>query len=280
MLKKLTTILLLIASISVHAQSDAVVQEGEIGISFGGAHYFGDLNNMSALNRGSASAGVFFRKQFGEYVALRVSGHYANVGYSDKLSKIEYQRRRNLDFQTDIWEMALQGDFNFFRFVPGDPNYPFTPYVTLGIGSFDFDPYTYLNGTKYYLRKLGTEGQGSAAYPDRKPYRSQAFCFPLGMGVKYNLGRNINLALEISHRFTNTDYLDDVSTTYAGAAVFPQSNGKDTPVYLLQDRSYEIGPRIGTAGKQRGFSAQKDQYIFAELSISVAFSSYRCANPR
>jgi hypothetical protein len=100
------------------------------------------------------------------------------------------------------------------------------------------------------------------------------------MGVKYNLGRNVNLAFEISHRFTSTDYLDDVSTTYAGAGVFPPYGGKDTPAYLLQDRSYETGSRIGVSGKQRGFSAQKDQYVFAELSISVAFSSYKCANPR
>ena len=282
MIKKLSLILVLVCCmLNTYAQRDAVVQEGEIGLSIGGAHYFGDLNNQSAFNRPKPSVGLFFRKQFGGYVALRVSGHYASLGYSDQLSKVEVQQRRNLSFNTDIWEMSLQGDFNFFRFIPGDPLYPITPYITLGVGTFNYDPYAFLNGQKYFLRKLATEGQGTAAYPDRKPYSNQAFCFPLGMGVKYNLNKNINLAFELSYRFTNTDYLDDVSKTYAGSIVFPPlPNGKESPGYLLQDRSYETGPRIGVAGKQRGFSEQKDQYLFAELAISISFSSYKCANPR
>jgi hypothetical protein len=68
--------------------------------------------------------------------------------------------------------------------------------------------------------------------------------------------------------------------TYAGENAFPaQVNGKANPAYLLQDRSYETGTRIGVAGKQRGFSEQKDQFLFAELSISISFSSYKCPKP-
>ena len=272
---------IILATLQVNGQNDAIVQEGEVGVSLGGGHYFGDINNQAGLNAPGTALGVFFRKQFGGYVALRLSGHYAKLGYSDKFSKIAYQQRRNLNFETKLWEMALQGDFNFFRFIPGDPMYFFTPYVTIGVGTFNYDPYTTLNGEKYYLRKLGTEGQGSRTYPNRKAYSNQAFCFPLGMGVKYNLFKNVNLAFEVAYRFTNTDYLDDVSTTYAGERVFPlTANGKESPAYLLQDRSYETGTRIGVAGKQRGFSEQKDQYLFAELAISFSFSSYRCANPR
>lgn len=274
------TVLVLQWSFST-AQNEAIVQEGELGISAGFAHYFGDLNNRSALKLPRPALGVYFRKQFGNYVAVRISGHYAELGYADRLSKVEFQQRRNLSFQTEIWEMAVQGDFNFFEFIPGSPYAIFTPYVTLGIGTFNYDPYAFLDGEKYYLRKLGTEGQGSSIYPDRKPYSNQAFSFPIGMGIKYNVRNNLNVSFEISHRFTSTDYLDDVSTTYAGDAVFPpQVNGKSTPAYLLQDRSYETGPRIGVAGKQRGFSEQKDQFIFAELAISFSFSSYKCANPR
>lgn len=273
--------LLLSFCTATFSQQEAVVQEAELGISLGGAHYFGDINNRSAIDRPRPSLGIFFKKQFGKYVALRISGHYAELGYSDKLSDIEFQQRRNLDFNTQLWEMAIQGDFNFFNFVPGDPAYMFTPYVTIGVGSINFDPFTFLNGQKYFLRKLGTEGQGSALYPDRKPYSTQAFCFPLGMGIKYNLGKNINFFVEVSHRFTSTDFLDDVSTTYAGPSAFPNlPSGSVSPAFLLQDRSYETGLPIGQAGRQRGFSEQKDQYIFAEIGISVSFSSYKCANPR
>jgi hypothetical protein len=75
--------------------------------------------------------------------------------------------------------------------------------------------------------------------------------------------------------------LDDVSSTYAGDVVFPPtSSGNSANAYLLQDRSYVTGTRIGKAGKQRGFSEQNDHYIFAQLAFSISFSSYRCANPR
>jgi hypothetical protein len=90
----------LMISATALAQHEAIVQEGEIGISAGAAHYFGDLNNLSAINRPKPTLGIFFRKQFGNYVAIRLAGHYAEMGYSDKLSKVEVQQRRNLDFQS------------------------------------------------------------------------------------------------------------------------------------------------------------------------------------
>jgi len=265
------------------AQPQSFVHEGEVGVSVGMAHYFGDLNNRAALNRPKIAVGIFYRKQIGDYIGIRLGGHYAQLGYSDIYSDNEYQRRRNLSFNTNLWELAVQGDFNFFRFVPGNPEYIFTPYVTLGVGLFNYDPYAFLDGTKYFLRPLGTEGQNNATlYPDRKPYSNMGFCFPIGMGIKYNVTNNINVAFEISHRFTNTDYIDDVSSTYAGANAFPPlPGGGQSTAFFLQDRSYETGTPIGTeAGKQRGFSGQKDQYVFAEISVSFSITSYRCPKPK
>jgi hypothetical protein len=264
--------LLLAATQPLHAQSREIMQEGEIGVTLGAAHYFGDLNNDGKFNRPKIAVGIYFRKQFGDYVGVRLAAHYAQVGYADKYSSNAYQQRRNLSFNSDIWELAVMGDFNFFRFEPGNPEYQFTPYVTIGAGLFNYDPYAYLGGKKYFLRPLGTEGQGSAAYPDRQPYSPMAFCFPIGMGIKYNLRNNINVSFEISHRFTTTDYLDDVSSSYAGASTFTAGS----PAYYLQDRSYEMGSPIGEKGKQRGFSGQKDQFIFMELGLSFALTSYHC----
>jgi len=259
------------------AQMQSTVYQGEVGVTLGIAHYFGDLNTRSYLNRPKPAFGIFFRKQFGDYIGVRIGAHYAKVGYSDVYSKNEYQLRRNLSFNSDIWEIALQGDFNFFRFEPGNPEYQFTPYVTIGAGLFNYEPYAYLNGEKYFLRPLGTEGQGSEFYPDRQPYSTVGFCFPIGMGIKYNINSKLNVGFEISHRFTNTDYLDDVSTTYAGSTSFPDPN---SPAFRLQDRSYETGTPIGEAGRQRGFSGQKDQYIFAGVSLSFSLTSYKCPTPK
>lgn len=57
---------------------------------------------------------------------------------------------RNLSFNTKVWELTLQGDFNFFRFMPGEPQYSFTPYITFGAGVFNYDPYAYLRGEKIF----------------------------------------------------------------------------------------------------------------------------------
>jgi len=266
------------------AQQQSTVQEGEIGVSDGAAHYFGDLNPKLRVNRPKPAFGIFVRKQYGDYIAVRLSGHFAQLGYSDVYNTYNtFMHTRNLSFNTNIYEFTVQGDFNFFRFIPGDLYKRYTPYITFGAGVFNYDPYTYYQGQKVYLRPLGTEGQGSALYPNRKEYSTMAACFPIGVGYKYSLNRQVNIGLEVVYRFTTTDYIDDVSTTYAGPAAFPNlppsqayPNGQPSLAGILQDRSYVYGTPIGTAGKQRGYSNQKDSYVMAELMVSVNLTSYKC----
>lgn len=276
-MRKLLATIILSFPLFVFAQN-SVVQEGEFGIGIGAAHYFGDLNTRARINRPKPAATVFFRKNFGNYIGLRVGASYAQLGYSDIYNtKNEFMRRRNLSFNTNVWELGLQGDFNFYRFLPGDPYLRFTPYVTLGLGVFNYDPYAYLNGQKYFLRPLGTEGQGDTSYPDRKPYSSMAFSVPFGVGVKYSINERINIGFEIVHRFTNTDYLDDVSKTYVDPSIFPPNpDGTPSAALLLSDRSYETGPPIGSKGVQRGNSQQKDQFATAIFYISFNLQSYKC----
>lgn len=278
-LKLFSFSLLMLSFFQGNTQTIEYVPQGEFGFSIGAAHYFGDLNTRAALNRPKPALGLFFRKQFGNYVGLRVSGHFAQLGYSDVYSKNTYQKARNLSFNTNIWELGVQGDFNFLKFVPDDPDYIFTPYVTLGVGLFTYDPYAILNGKKEYLRPLGTEGQTLGI--GRKEYGTMALCIPFGVGIKYNLSRNTNVSFEISHRFTNADYLDDVSTTFVDRSLFAVgANGVPSAAYYLQDRSYEIlgdANRLGSVpGRQRGWSKQKDQYVIAEIGISFNISAYRC----
>ncbi len=280
MIKKLVSSIILVFSLvsATQAQQQSTVQEGEVGITAGAAHYFGDLNPKLRVNRPKLAAGIFVRKQFGEYVAVRLSGHFAQLGYSDIYNSYnEFMHTRNLSFQTNIYEFALQGDFNFFKYIPGDLYKRYTPYLTLGIGVFNYDPYAYYQGQKVFLRPLGTEGQGSAAYPNRKPYGSLAACFPIGIGYKYSLTPNLNIGFEIVYRFTTTDYIDDVSTTYAGPAAFPAlPNGQPSLAGIMQDRSYVYGTPIGVAGRQRGYSNQNDSYVMAELMVSINLTSYKC----
>lgn len=279
-MKKVLPYLFVFSMISFlsYAQPQAIVQEGEVGITIGGAHYFGDLNKGVGFKSPQLTYGVLAKKQFGPYVALRVAGHYAKLGYADSMvnpAKFPFQKTRNLDFQNKVWEVSVQGDFNFFKFIPGDPEHRFTPYITLGVGIIKHNPYTFLDGVKEKLQPLGTEGQLAAG----NAYSDQAYCFPLGMGVKYNIANNLNLGFEVVYRYTNTDYLDDVSGTYAPNDVLNTSGNGNllSKAYRLQDRS--IG-QIKTNGDQRGFSQQRDQYLLAQFTLTFSFSSYKCADPR
>lgn len=276
-MRKLLAVLVVCLPLSVFCQN-AIVQEGEFGVGVGAAHYFGDLNTRAHLNRPKIAAGIFFKKNFGNYVALRIAGNFAQVGYSDIYNTHnEFMRRRNLSFNSKIWELALQGDFNFYRFMPGEPDFRWTPYVTIGGSVFNYDPYAYLNGDKYFLRQLGTEGQGIDTVDRRNPYSSMALAIPFGVGVKYAINERINIGFEIVHRFTNTDYLDDVSRTYADPTLFPPNpDGTPSAAFLLADRSYETGPRIGNKGRQRGNSQNKDQFVTAMFYVSFNLQSYRC----
>jgi hypothetical protein len=262
---------------SLNAQN-AVTQEGEFGFGIGAGHYFGDLNTRARLNRAKIAGTIFFRKNLGNYIAVRIGATFAQLGYSDQYNTHNiYMYTRNLSFNTKVWELTLQGDFNFFRFMPGEPEYSFTPYITLGGGVFSFDPYAYLKGEKIPLRPLGTEGQGSTLYPDRKQYSSMAICIPFGAGVKYAFNEKVNIAFEVLHRFTNTDYLDDVSKTYVDPSVFPLNpDGSVSNAQLLSDRSYEIGEPQGRPGFSRGMSRQKDQFVTAMIHLTFNLQSYKC----
>lgn len=281
MMKKIFAVALLTAGFvfpgKVNAQNE-IVQEGEFGVGVGAAHYFGDLNTTASLNRPKLAATVFFRKNFSNYISGRIGASFARVGYSDVYNTHnEYMQRRNLSFNSNVWEISLQGDFNFFKFMPGEPQYNFTPYVTIGVGAFSYDPFTYLGGEKVFLRQLGTEGQGSALYPDRKKYGAMAISLPLGVGIKYAINERFNIGFEILHRFTNTDYLDDVSKTYVDLAAFPLNpDNTVSQGALLSDRSYELGEPIGIAGRQRGNSRQKDQFVTAMIHFTFNLQSYRC----
>jgi hypothetical protein len=266
-------LLCFVTSLKVVAQYENSYHTGEFGIQTGAAHYFGDLNTATGLKSPHPAIGIFYRKQINNYTALRTTLYYTQLSYSDKLqSNNEFQRRRNLDFKTSVWEFCLMGDFNFFRFNPVNPYERFTPFLTFGVGVFHYDPYTYYQGEKYYLRELGTEGQNSAKFPDRKEYGTVAMCIPIGFGFKWAFNNKVNLHIELTHRFTTTDYLDDVSDKYAGSDAFQPG----TIAVLLQDRSYETGSVIGNEGAQRGFNANYDQYILANIGITINFSSYRC----
>ncbi len=274
-LKKIPT-LLFVGLLCVQGHAQQFYASSEYGLKFGAGHYFGDINPNYGLQRPMPAIGVFFRRHFNPYISLRGSMDYSRLGYDDNLSKNTYQQQRNLNFNSNILEVAMMAEFNFFWFSTGDPIHRFTPYLAGGIGAFYYEPTTRVDGHTYKLRLLGTEGQKTEAYKDRA-YQPFSICFPVGFGFKYWIRPGLNLGFEIISRFTMTDYLDDVSATYVGIDQFANDPMYPTAAATLQDRSLLVnGEKLGRAGKQRGDSASKDQYLFAQFTLSFQLKTYKC----
>jgi len=201
--------------------------------------------------------------------AHRLGLNYGTVIADDAASDQDYQKRRNLSFKSSIWDLHYYLEFNFFPYQLADPNSRFTPFIFGGINGYLFNPKAELNGEWYNLQSLGTEGQGTSAFPDRNPYKRLQFAIPFGGGVKFKVSRRIGFTLEAGARRLYTDYLDDVSTTYADKDVILAENGEIAAI--LSDRSVD-GQAIGNTNRQRGNASDRDWYMFTGITINYAIS--------
>ncbi|MBZ0100124.1 MAG: hypothetical protein K8F30_13660, partial [Taibaiella sp.] len=187
----------------------------------------------------------------------------------DSLSGIQARVERNLSFRSNLLE--FHGGFEFNLLPIEKDRVKFTPYAFLGIAVFRFNPYTYgSQGQRVFLRPLGTEGQNIPAYPDRKEYKLVSTSFPVGGGLKFFLGKTFMITPEIVFRYTNTDYLDDVSKSYVNMETLREYRGQEAVDYSF--RTDELGSWDGNYPDyryQRGDSKSNDLYWFGNLTVTV-----------
>jgi hypothetical protein len=245
--------------------AQAKAQKWEFGIQAGAAGYQGDLNQRNPLQVSGSMAGLLLRYNMNGHLSLKASFSKAQVEGADSTSGYQQQRGRNLSFYTPLTEIALVGEFNFFEYLPGSGYNSFTPFIYAGIANVNYNPQaTYKNQT-YDLRPLNTEG-------NKALYKSSAFAIPFGAGVKYNLFGKLSLTADVGYRSAYTDYLDDVSGTYADRRIFT-----DPVALALSDRSGErTGVYTGATGTQRGDGRKHDTYMFFGVGLSYTFISKNC----
>ena len=250
-------------------------QRNEVGLSFGGTEYFGDLNTNTSLQFTNPVAGVFDRFNFDSRISIKSQFNYTRLAASDSKATNKWQQTRNLSFFTDVMEWNNQLEFNFLDFKSSSPKFKFSPYFTAGFSVFSFDPMAEYNGNKFHLQPLGTEGQGYPEYPDRKKYKLTSTAFSVGGGMKYRLNKNWIFWCEAVNRNTHTDYLDDVSSTYADPLVLLNEGGP--LVEALADRSVELGGEpVGLSGKQRGDARRRDDYLIFNIGFSFTIVKNKC----
>lgn len=242
----------------------AFAQRFHIGIFGGLAAYNGDLaDKMFPKKVTNGAIGVTANYELTDNIMLRAGYTYAVVGGADRYSDDPDLRARNLSFESSVSEFSLMGEYYLLNLYDNR----FSPYVFAGLAVYHFNPYAYDSSGKVFLKPLSTEGQGLPGYADRESYALTQAAIPFGAGVKFAVTDKLHLGLEFGLRKLFTDYLDDVSTTYADPADLLAGRGQ-----LAVDMSYrgdEIGnPVYPAKGAQRGKSKNKDNYYFTGLHLT------------
>lgn len=251
----------------------------EVGPFAGVSYYLGDLNLNKHFFLSQPAVGIVHRYILNSHFAIKNSFLYGSVYGDDSKSNNPVQMNRNLHFRSSIFDIATEIEFNFLPFDgpegervrAGSEQYYFAPFVFIGISLFSFNPKANYNGIWFELQPLGTEGQGTIAYLDKKKYSLAQISIPIGAGIKYDISKKVNLAFEWGIRKTFTDYIDDVSTTYANPIAI--SSEKGAVASRLSDMSLDSDTKYANVGRQRGNSKNNDFYAFAGAMLTFKLGS-------
>jgi len=269
MFRKIVIILLFVLSIFA---SSVYGQSREMGIMLGVMNYKGDLQKSTYASQNNLPGfGFLYRRSYSNHWAFKTAISYGHVEGDDAQSDDPFNKNRNLNFKTTILEGTGQFEFNFFPYQTANPSTIFTPYMSVGLSVFKFNPKALYNGGYVELQPLGTEGQGTVANPDEKLYKRTNLAFVFGGGFKWKIGRRWSVVLESVVRKTYTDYLDDVSGVYADPNAIRVEYGKTA--YFLSDRSI-VKNNNGNIGRQRGDNTNRDWYHFTGVQFTYTLSKH------
>lgn len=280
----------------------------EFGLGIGPLFFLGDLG-------GNQGIGTRFVKDVNLPLTKMAKGIYANVyptewlgfriainqgkleGYDSlirgKGGDEETRKTRNLQFQSTLWEAYGALEFYptvFFEKYDGLQG-KLRPYGVIGVGAFKFNPqgkYYAPNGSATWvdLQPLHTEGQGFAEHPERKDYKLISLEIPIGAGFKYYIKDNFYVGMEVMHRKSFTDYVDDVSTSYIDNNLFgnylaPQQAAMANQLYFRE--GFTPGGslnRTPTNGEQRGNPKQNDSFFSTILRLGWRLNDWNSPNGR
>jgi opacity protein-like surface antigen len=244
----------------------AQAQRVHVGLFGGLSAYNGDLTDKIFPKKVTNGAiGVTVNYEWKDQIMFRGGLTYAVAGGADRYSEKPDLVARNLSFETSILEFSLVGEYYLLNLY----DHRISPYIFGGLAVYHYNPYTYSNGNKVYLKPLSTEGQGIAGYPGREPYGLTQFAMPFGGGIKFAISENLRVGVEVGLRKLFTDYFDDVSSTYADPNDLLAAKGQ-----LAVDLSYrgdELSngdPVYPGKGAIRGGETKKDMYYFSGIHLT------------
>ena len=213
-----------LVSLGAKAQ-DEYEYKMEIGVGAGMVSYEGDFNGSIVKNM-QPSASLILRRIFNPYMGVKLDVMYGKLKGSSADVKTYYPGYDDnpIEFSNTLLDAGLTFEYNFWPYGTGREYRGakrLTPFVFLGIGA------TYVTGG------------GETAFPAN---------VPIGLGVKYKIGKRLNLGLEWAMHFSLSDKLDGVEDPYGieSSGVF-----KNTDCYsaLKLTLTYSFMPKCKICNK-------------------------------
>ena len=227
--KKYIILFLAFFAISLTTFVTAFAQRDEVGGHIGAMAYRGEVSQFS-MNSAGIAAGMFLRQNWNEAFSSRYTATFGKISANDANSDDKFQKARNYNFSTRMFEFSAQAEYNFFPFRSPSYQQLWSPYLFAGLAYFRMTP-------------------GKNINPD---YSLNQGSIPFGVGAKFVIGENWNLAIEFSARKTFTDNLDDIN-----------------PITTIPTQPRSV----------KGFTGNpydKDMYFTSSFMIGYAIYKVRC----
>lgn len=273
-----TQYIILIFAFLAFNVTDIHAQEYEFRLYIGANYYQGDLSprkSRFSFSPGRLGLATMFGTKLNNTFRLNLKAMIGQIGGSDEDSKLDSRKRRNLSFDSPIYELGINTEISFNSFLKKLDKYGINIYYTTGINVFKFSPKAKLRTSSgkfelIDLQALGTEGQGLPGFDEKYPLIQ--INIPFGIGLKFQLFDNVDLGFEFAPRLIFSDYIDDVSGTYVNYDELMEANRPLAAVLANREGEYlGTGPVKVPTGQLRGNSEDNDWYFFASVYLSYNF---------
>ncbi|BEG99839.1 DUF6089 family protein [Bacteroides sedimenti] len=166
----------------IQAQEDEYKMEA--GGMFGGSFYMGDANTSTPFKNMQFAAGAMARFILNPHMAIKANLVIAKIAGNTADLKNKFPGNNQVSFNRNIFDLGAQYEYNFLGYGMGQEYKAikrFTPYILGGMG-FTFAP-----------------------APAKGVFTVN---FPIGLGVKYKIGKRLNIGCETTMRLSLSDNLD------------------------------------------------------------------------
>ena len=172
--------------------SFSTAQRHEIGVTFGGVNYVGEIGSTQYIEPRHREVGLIYKRNYNERIGLRamysrgkLSGNDINASELDRLNRRYY-------FGNDYSTLGAAIEINYVKLPVGEFGFSWTPYIHAGVNRMVVE--------NIYFDPIETSSRASGKFV--------TIGIPFGVGVKFNFGKSWILAAEVRPQFTFSDNLD------------------------------------------------------------------------